>query len=664
MSRSSPLRRYLALIALAALGACGGGGGGSSVPAPEPTTQAPTLALLAGVPPGGEGNVDGPADVARFSRLSGITADAAGSIYVSDSGGFTIRRIAADGMVSTVAGVSNQPGFADGPGNTAKFGRDFLGNIGKVITDASGNLYVADSGNNRIRRISTTGVVTTVAGGAEPGSSDGRGDAARFLNPYGLALDAQGNLYVADAGNSTIRRVAPDGTVTTLAGVPGQPGSVDGTGAQARVATGSLAIDPLGNVLFTEPLNYVIRKMAPGGMVTTIAGKTGVAGHDDGRSPDATFVNPTGIAVDRLGVIYVSDSGMLRRITPDGVVTTLAGAPGVRGSVDGPAASARLGDFDPWIDSAGNVLIADDTAVRKYTASGMVTTIAGAGRDAQAGYADGSGAAARFSGAGDVGVDRAGNVFVLDVFNQKVRKISPAGLVTTFASIDRGFVLFGGIAVDASGNVFVTSTSFCPPHPGCVQVAQIDRFDPAGGHSIVPYASSARLGPIVAAPGGILYFIEQDDRIRRLSVVDGILTTVAETLRMTAMAIDESGSLYITQSRPNHQSTVRKVDPAGTLTTIVDVWGTTSGNAARLEAPRGIAVDTQGNLYVSDVVMQVIRKIAPNGSITTIAGTEGTKGYVGGALPGVLNSPAGMAIYGRDLYIAMGTAVAVVRNTP
>lgn len=201
-----------------------------------------------------------------------------------------------------------------------------------VAVDASGNVYVSDYGNSTVRKITPDGVVTTLAG--NPGtydSVDGNGAAAHFWLMYGPGVDGSGNVYVAEQGFHTIKKITPAGLVTTFAGSKGSNGSADGIGTAARFwVPRGVAADRSGNVYVSDAANHTIRKITPEGEVTTFAGKAGVQGSADGAKAAARFGFPQGISVDASGNVYVADTGLdtIRKITPDGLVTTLAGTPG------------------------------------------------------------------------------------------------------------------------------------------------------------------------------------------------------------------------------------------------------------------------------------------------------------------------------------------------
>ncbi len=226
-------------------------------------------------------------------------------------------------------------------------------------------MYVADLTNCTVRKVTPEGVVTTLAGQAgASGSTDGIGSGARFYQPYGVAVDSMGNIYVADQLNHTIRRITPAGQVTTLAGLAGNPGSADGVGGVARFKMPSgVAVDTTGNIYVADVANDTIRRLTPGGVVTTLAGLAGLPGSADGTGSAARFNSPYGVAVDDSGNIYVADSNnnTIRGVTPEGLVTTLAGLSGSWGSADGIGSAA--GFWEPWgleVDGAGNIYVADN----------------------------------------------------------------------------------------------------------------------------------------------------------------------------------------------------------------------------------------------------------------------------------------------------------------
>lgn len=364
-------------------------------------------------------------------------------------------------MVTTFAGSGNS-GNVDGMGVSADFN-----NPAGIAADNSGNLYIADYYNNSIRKITPSGMVTTLAGNGNSDLVDGLGTAASFYRPTCLAVDTNGNVFVADQFNHCIRKITPAGMVTTFAG-NGIPGYTDGLGSAASFYYPyGVAIDGAGNLYVADQTNQRIRKISPAGLVTTIAG-SGIASFADGSGIAASFNYPTGIAVDNNGNVYVADyyNNRIRKIGPTGDVTTLAGN-GLPGSVDGNALSASF--FNPagiFVDNNDDVYVAEfsNHYIRKISSAGIVTTIAG---DGNQNYADGIGTSASFSLPTDLTVLGNGDVYVADQYNQRIRKIGPAGGYTISPSLSPGLYFNDStgtitgiptVAV-ASRNYIVTATN-------------------------------------------------------------------------------------------------------------------------------------------------------------------------------------------------------------
>ncbi|WP_447773392.1 hypothetical protein [Variovorax boronicumulans] len=325
----------------------------------------------------------------------------------------------ASGHTSTWAG-SGVHGNADGTGPSAQF----YGPV-RAAVDHAGNVYVADHYNHSIRKITPMGLVSTLAGSGAPGRADGLGSAASFDHPAGIAVDGDGNVYVADTKNNSIRKITPAGVVSTLAGA-GTAGYADGPGLAALFdyPTG-LALDGSRNLYVTDTFNHRIRKITPAGVVTTLAG-SGIAGRADGPGSAASFSGPLGLAFDGSGNLYVvdRDNHSIRKITSAGVVSTLAGSetPGATNGT-GSAASFHF-PFDITADSSGNAYIADprNNMIRKMTPAGVVTTLAGNGAS---GRADGIGAAASFAEPAGITIDGNGILYVADHGNNLIRKLVP-----------------------------------------------------------------------------------------------------------------------------------------------------------------------------------------------------------------------------------------------
>lgn len=273
------------------------------------------------------------------------------------------------------------PSSVDGRGSAARFNAPE-----GIVSDGAGNVYVAERGSATIRKVTSDGVVTTLAGAAgQEGSADGYGAAARFRNPTHVALDGAGNLIVADSGNSTIRRISPSGQVTTLAGQPGVCGSADGSGAAARFCNPQgIVLDRYGNLLVADKGNHTIRLIDPQGRVSTIAGRSGVCGAADGSAGAALFCDPGDVAADGWDNYYVADTGNSTvRMIKKGAVSTLAGQAGQCGSADGRAGAARFcSPAGITSDTQGNLYVADtaNSTIRWINIDNDVRTVAGTGQ--------------------------------------------------------------------------------------------------------------------------------------------------------------------------------------------------------------------------------------------------------------------------------------------
>lgn len=328
----------------------------------------------------------------------------------------TSRHLA--GIVTTIAGQAGASGTTDGQGVAARFNGP-----GGLAVDSTGNLYVADVLNNTIRKIAPNGTVSTLAGSPQvSGAEDGRGTAASFDKPSGIAVDTAGNVYTADANAGTIRRIAPDGTVTTIAGNAYDRGFADGQGATAKFSSpNGPSVDSAGNVYVADWDANVIRKIAPDGTVATLAGKPGVSGLADGKGSAALFFNPHVTALDSVGNLFVSDTGnnAVRKVSPDGTVSTVAGPtqgkPGSTATLSEPVGLA--------VDPTGDLYVANFTGntVVRISPDGVVSLLAGT--SGTVGTADGTGPAALFEIPTGVALDGQGTLYVADGQAGTIRKI-------------------------------------------------------------------------------------------------------------------------------------------------------------------------------------------------------------------------------------------------
>jgi len=316
------------------------------------TTREVFVSTLAGN--GKMGNKNGPALEASFSNPMAVAADKNGNVFVADSRNNLIRKIDRDGVVSTYAG-SGVEGSEDGPARSASF---FYPQ--GIAVDKNGNVYVADTHNSLIRKISPDGLVTTIAGRRPGKLAEAKDSSVRLDNPSGIAVDEDGEAYIADWANDLIRKISPSGKLSIVAG-NGSPGSQDGHDTAALFyLPWAVAVDHQNNLYITDSYNNMIRKVSRDGFVTTVAGHK-AKGSSNGKGMLASFLHPTGIAVDLEGNIYVADTEnhCIRKILPDGEVSTLAGN-GIRGSVNGPAREANFyRPFGLAVNDQGDIFVAD-----------------------------------------------------------------------------------------------------------------------------------------------------------------------------------------------------------------------------------------------------------------------------------------------------------------
>ncbi len=655
---------------------CGDNGTEETTVVVPPDPVVPVMALFAGNV-GGLGNVDGTGSAARFNGPNAVATDSGGNVYVADTYNNTIRKITSAGVVTTLAGTAGTFGSTDATGAAARFNEPE-----GIAVDSSGNVYVSDTQNCTIRKITPVGVVTTLAGTALLCAYvNDDGAAARFNKPEGIATDSSGNVYVADRENNVIRIITSGGVVTTFAGAGYTiTPPVEGAGASATfdnpiglasdgvgnlfvadngsgyirkirisdafvstVATGftrqrGVAADSAGNVYVADSSFNRIAKIDTSLGVLFAGSSAGTAGYADGSGTAASFLYPQGMATDSTGNVYVADTynNAIRKITPAGVVTTLAGAAGY-GYVDATGAAARFNGPNGFAtDRAGNVYVADtdNNSIRKITPTGVVTRFAGSATGLS-GTTDGPGASALFSAPWGVATDSSDNVYVADYGNDIIRKITPAGVVSTLIDAGTGFAAFfdgpNDVAVDSAGNVYVAAD-------GNDTIGKIDSdgvVSTLAGTGTAGYTNGAGASAQFTDPWGI--------------------------------AVDSAGNVYVTDAGNN---AIRKIDTSGVVSTFAGsdtgLSGSAdgTGTAARFDFPVYLAIDSAGNVYVTDNGNNTIRKITPAGVVTTLAGTAGQAGFTPGALPGVLANPAGIAVFGSTLYFTSNSGVVAITNLP
>ncbi len=608
-----------------------------------------TISTVAG---GGDCGDDGPASLARLGAPEGFAIDRAGNLYVSDALDHRVRKISPSGIVSTVAGTG-RPGFRGdgGPATAARLNAPY-----GLAVDAAGNLYIADLGNARIRQVSPEGIIWTFAGGDSAG--------IRLTQPRNLALDGSGNLYVSDFGDHSVYRFAAGGGVSRIAGT-GSPGSVDdGVAVEAALAPlrspAGIALDRSGALYIADSGNHRVRKVL-NRLLTTV------------RSSPAELDTPTGLAIDGAGNLYVSDKGfsVIWKLTPS--LSRFAGT-GVPGN-SGDGGQAILARFDQpreiAFDGSGNLYVADTNGsaglIRRVLASGTVVAFAG-GLPIHPSGDDGPATSAYLDAPAGLALDAAGDLYVADRLGHRVRRVS-SGVITTAAGIgypgsggDGGFAFRAqldqpeGIALDTAGNLWVAEQ-------GTGRIRKIDTTA-----RIFTFAMEGLNSPsgIAADPDGNLYVADGPNHVVRkltpdgqsavfagagLPGYDGDTGPAASALLRNphGLCFDTLRNLYIADSG-NH--VIRKVAPDGVITTVAgrgESWFGGDGGPATsawLNMPSAVAADAQGNLYIADTGNERVRRVDTKGIIETIAGT-GARGYSGDGGPGLdaeLDEPAGIAV--------------------
>ncbi len=628
----------------------------------------------------------GLAILAGLSSPQGVTVDASGNIFIADSGNHSIRKVGTNGIITRVAGIGYSDNFYRGSGLV---GSVSLNNPAGVVVDAVGNLFIADQLNHRICKVDTAGRFTTVAGpngfnsnlnplGGYSGDG-GPASSAGLYEPTSLAMDSAGNLFIADSRNYRIRKIDTSGIITTVAGT-----GIEGYNGDGGAATNAgleyplgVAVDSVGNIFITDHVNSLIRKVDTNGIITTVAGYSSLAGYmgDGVAATNTTLYQPKGVTTDMAGNLFIADTlnNRVRKVDTNGIITTV-----VFGNLRFPTRVST--------DTYGNLLIADNgnNRIRKVDTNGIVTTVAGNGIGTYTGDT-GSATSARFGlpigGAADV----VGNFFIADRSLQRIRKVDVNGVITTVAGNgSAGFSGDGGlasnarlnnpnsVAVDNAGNLFIADQS----NHRVRMVGTNGRISTFAGNGTASYsgdgaaATNATLnspaGVAVDAIGNLFIADQSNQRIRKVDT-NGIITTVAGKGTATysgdgglatnaslnnpsGIAFDAFGNLFIADKSNNR---IRKVDTNNFITTVAGTNGIGgfSGNGGwaitnRLNSPTGVTVDSEGNLLIADLNNNRVRQVGTNGIITTIAGngTNSFSGDGGLATNATLSLPSGVAV--------------------
>jgi len=634
--------------------------GGMTITASQVTTPAPSTYTISTFAGGGL-PVNMPGTSASLYGPNSVAVDKAGNIFFTDDND-VLRLDATTGVLTLVAG-NGTGGFSGDNGPAASAQLNFLGFLsGGVAIDPAGNLYIADSNNNRIRKVSN-GVITTIAGNGTRGFSGDNGSAtsAQLNQPVDVAVDPAGNLYIGDTGNNRIRKVS-NGVITTVAGNGNQGFSGDNgpaTSAQLNLGAthGGVAADAQGNLYIGDAGNYRIRKVS-NGIITTIAGNgtQGFSG-DNGPATSAEMSYPNGVAADPAGNLYIADSNGYVRKVANGVISTLSEVPynqvsavaadpagnlyvSVTGSIlkvanavvttvagngavgfsgdNGPATSSQLNSSYALIPtggvavgSAGDVYIADfrNNRIRKVS-HGVITTVAGNGTQGFSGD-NGPAASAQLNGPAGIAVDAVGNLYIADSGNYRVRKVANGAITTVAGNGTAGFggdsgpaasaqlSIGTGVAVDSAGNLYIAD-------------AYNQRVRKVSNGVITTVAGSGSTGSSSGGFGG-----------------DNGPATSALLNTPVGVTVDSAGNLYIADA---FNQRVRKVSN-GVITTVAgngtEGFSGDNGPATStlLNYPSGVEVDSSDNLYILDIGNYRVRKVS-NGVITTVAG-NGTGGFGG-----------------------------------
>jgi uncharacterized protein (TIGR03437 family) len=643
--------------------------------------------------------------------ISGLALDSSGNLYVSDSANCLVFKVNTAGTLSVYAGN----GTCDDSGDGGKAVNAALYSPEGLAIDSSGNLYIADEINCRIRKVTPAGIISTVAGNGTFGYSGdgGKATAAVLQFPTGVAVDSSGNLYIADQDNHVIRKVTAAGIISTYAGNGTEGFSGDG-GAAANAELNfpsGVALDANGDLYIADSSNGRIRKVTSGSISTVAGGGTLYPGNG-AQATSVQLRNPVGVTIDVQGNIYIADGAVIgnrvQKVTPSGVITTVAGN-GVKGFTgdQGQAVNAEVAEPDDVItDPSGNLYIADtsNARVREVTAAGVINTIVGNGNFRFGG--DGGPATVAYLNAPvSLVEDSAHTLYFVDAENNLVRKIAQDGIITLVAgngiesfagdgglAIDASldfrfptegpFGIFSGIAVDSAGNIYVADTDN-------------DRVRKISGGIITTFAGGGVSGvlnlgdggaatkALLSVPAGLafdstgnLYIADFGNNLIRKVTTDGVIHTIAGGGPSTAVnlgdngpatsavlngpegiALDASNNLYISDSGNNR---VRKVTPAGVITTVVGTGAlATNGDGgpatAAASLPDSVAVDHVGNLYVVELASSKIRMVNSSGIITTVVGNgiSGFSGDGGLATAAELDLPSGAFIdAGGNIFVA------------
>jgi uncharacterized protein (TIGR03437 family) len=599
--------------------------------------------------PTGDG---GAASQALLNRPAGICSDSAGNLYIADRENFRVRKVDTSGKISTVAGTGTFGYSGDGGPATAAS----LGTPQAVTVDSSGNLYISDSNYNVVRKVTPTGTISTVAGNGSSGYSGTGGPAtsAALNGPNGLAVDTNGNLYIAVTNNNRVMKVS-GGIISVFAGT-GVNSLTASTGNALTLPLSSpagLVFDATGN-LYVASQNYsAIMQVTSSGVMSLYAGHgySGFSDGDGGQASQAHFLSPVALATDANGNLYVADNvaQVVRKITAGGSISTIAGTVYMIGfgGDGGPSTAALfLNPSGLAIDKVGNLLVADygNNRVRKVDTLAL-TISAFAGTGAQLGDG-GVATASQLLQPTGTALDAAGNLYIADTANHRIRKVDKSGKISTIAGT--GVVGYSGDGSAATAAQLNFPSGVAVDSNGNILIAdtgnsRIRQISPTGNMTTVAGTGTYGFGG------------------------DGASATRAQLASPTCVRVDANNNIYISDADVGR---IRKVNSQGTISTVAGGNGTSYGDggqatAARLISPGCVAFDAANNMYIADTWDNTVRKVDSSGTITTYAGNINLLGFAGdggAATAAALFLPYDIAIDGAGNLFIADTANARIRK--